>query len=44
MGHTNTSMKDSGGEGDLNCGDLAQEVEKRGILACCLEILFVILC
>ena len=29
MGLISRTMKDSGAEGDLNCGDLAQEVSER---------------
>ena len=41
-GHTSRNMEESGAEGDLNCGGLAQDVSE--VLECCLEIILVIFC
>ena len=41
MDHTSRRMEDSGAEGDLNCGGLAQRFQGR-IFVCCLEIHLVI--
>ena len=32
MDHTSRSTEDSGSEGDLNCGGLAQEVSEENII------------
>ena len=37
MGHTSGSMEDSGAAGDLNCGGLVQEIQRR-ILVYFLEL------
>jgi hypothetical protein len=41
MHHLSRGMEDSGAEGDLNCGDLTQEVRRRQVLVCRLETVFV---
>ena len=42
MDHPSRSMEDSSAKGDLNCGNVAQEVKRRGMLVCCLNIILVI--
>jgi hypothetical protein len=42
MDSPSRNMEDTGVVCDLNCGVLAQEVQRRKILVCCLEIILVI--
>jgi hypothetical protein len=42
MDHPSRNMEDSVAEGELNCGVQFKSIQRRRILVCCLEIIFVI--
>lgn len=44
MDHTRKNMENSGAEGDLNCGDPAQNPSERKNLNCNLMAIFVCVC